>query len=131
MISSSADATRTQVELGLGEVLEKVAEPPVAIPGLTEVGFGVEVDVAEDVFQFGLIGILDGFQDYVDQLADVGARAPLVEAVEAGIEGFLNVALLILQLDRGHDEALPTEGAFHAHFVSSVALEVLLSLVNP
>ena len=125
------DATRTEVELRLGEILQEVVEASVPVPGLTKIRFGVKVDVSEDVFQFGLVGVLDRFQGDVDQLTDVGPSAPLIEAVEAGREGLLEITLLVPQPNHRHDEALPAQGSLDAPLVSLVAMTVVLLLVLP
>ena len=43
--------TSERSRLGLGEVLQQHLQPPVAILGLPEVGFGVEIDGAEEAAQ--------------------------------------------------------------------------------
>ncbi|MCX7869765.1 MAG: ferritin-like domain-containing protein, partial [Terrimicrobiaceae bacterium] len=40
-----------RVERGLGEILEQVFQAAVAVLRAAEIGFGVEVDVAEDAFE--------------------------------------------------------------------------------
>src|SRR5690606_11155403 len=82
-----ADATRAQVELGVGEVLQQHLQARVALAGLAEVGLAVEVDVAEHALELGFVGVLDLLQGLVDELAEVGLVALLVEVVVAGALG--------------------------------------------
>ena len=81
------DPRRPQVEPGIVEVFQQVLEPPIALLGLPQGRFGVEVDVAKDVFELGLVGVLDLLQGDVDQFADVGGIAMGVEVVEVALLG--------------------------------------------
>ena len=84
-------------------------QPAIAFLGLAQGRFGVEVDVAEDVFELGLVGVFDLLQGDVDQFADVGGVALGVEVVE--------VALV------GHDEPLAGQGPLDPLFVPLVLLD--------
>ena len=79
------DARGAQIERWLGEVLQQVLQAAVAIFDAAEIGFGVEVDVAEDAFELGAVCVLDLFERDVDQFADVGLVALLIEVIEARI----------------------------------------------
>ena len=120
---TSSDTRRgAQVELGL-EIFQQVLQAAVAILGLAEVGFGVEVDVAEDAVELGLVGILDAVEHDVDQLADVGGVAPLVQAVEVAGEALDDLAgFFILELDEGQREALAIQLAPDTLIVVAVLL---------
>ena len=108
------DLRRPQIQPLVVEVLEQVHEPDVALLGLAEVRFAVEVDVAEHALQLGLVGIFDAGQRLVDALADVRLLALRVQVIE--------VALL-----RQH-EALTRHGALDALLVAAVTRAVLLEL---
>src|SRR5690606_11383438 len=112
-----ADAAGAQVELGVGEVLEQHLQARVSLAGLAEVGFAVEVDVAEDALQLGLVGVLDLLQGLVDELSEVGLVALLLEVVVAR-------AL-------GEDEAFALEAAADALVVVAVALLELGVVLGP
>jgi UDP-N-acetyl-D-mannosaminuronate dehydrogenase len=92
----------------------------VAVLGLAEIGLGVEVDVAEDAFELGLVGVLDVVQHDVDQLADVGRLAALVEVGQEAVGDL--AGLLVLELDVGQDEALALQLAADALLVVAVLL---------
>ena len=53
------------------EIFQQLLQPFVALLRLAQVGFGVEINVAEHAFQLGLVGIFDLLQRHVDQFADV------------------------------------------------------------
>ncbi len=73
-----------EIEAGLGEILEKGLEPTVAVLGLAEVRFRIEVDGAEKAAELALVGFFNRVERHVDQLADVlaacgvrrGCRSP-------------------------------------------------------
>jgi len=48
----------TEIQLGVGEVLKEGLETTIALPGLTEIGLRVEIDVAEHPLQLLLVGVL-------------------------------------------------------------------------
>jgi hypothetical protein len=52
--------------------------------GLAEICLAVEVDVAENAFQLCLVGLFDGIQNNVDQLADIGGVAAFIQTVVIG-----------------------------------------------
>lgn len=53
-------------------------QPDVAFSGLAQVRFAVEADVAEHARELVLVGVLDGQQGLVDDLADVvGVALPV------------------------------------------------------
>jgi hypothetical protein len=103
-----------QVEGGLREILEQVAQPSVPVPRLAEIGLGIEADVAENAFQLRVVRLLDRLHDLVDQLPDVIAVAPFVEAVEIAEKGFDDGAVLVAQLELLQLEPLPIEPAADA-----------------
>lgn len=105
-----ADDGGAEVEAGIGEVFEEMFEAGVAILGLAELALGVEVHLAEDAFEFGLVGFLDLFEGDVDALADVGFVAQGVETVELGTDREL--------------EAFASEAAGDAGFVALELNEV-------
>ena len=116
----------------LGEVFQQVLEAAVAVLGLAKIGLGVEVDVAEHAFELGLVGLLDLLERDVDQLADVGRLAPLVQGVEVGKETIGDLAgLFVLELDVGQDEALALQLAADALLVVAVLLLVFGVVVVP
>ena len=79
------DPRGAQIETRIGEVLQQILEEAVALPGIAEQRLGVEVDVAKDVGQLGLVGQFDLLQGDVDQLAQVGRLTLAVEVVEAAL----------------------------------------------
>src|SRR5690606_22717408 len=78
------DPGGAQVELG--EIFQQGLQAAVAVLGLAEVGLAVEVNVAEDALELGLVRVLDVIEHNVDQLADVGLVAALVQRVEVAQE---------------------------------------------
>ncbi len=126
------DAAGAHVELGLVDVLQQQFEAAIAVPGLAEVGLGVEVDVAEHAFELDPVGLLDGIQHHVDEFADIGFVAAFVEAVVVGDEAVGDLAaLLVLQFDPRQDEALPLQPAADAHIVVAILLAVFFVVVAP
>ena len=124
------DARWTQVELG--EIFQQIFQATVAILGLAEVGFGVEVDVAKDAIELGLVGILDAVEHDVDEFADVGSIAPLVEAVEISGEALDDLAgFFVLELDEGQREALAIQLAPDTLVVIAVLLAIGVVVVLP
>ena len=53
-------------------------EALVALTGVAEVGLAVEVDVAEDIVKFGLVGVFQRLEENIDDLTDVRAVAAFV-----------------------------------------------------
>ena len=106
-----------QVEGGLREILEEVLQTAVAVLRPAEIRFRVEGDVAEDPLELGAVSILDVLQYDVDQFADVGFVALLVELPEAR--------------PLRHHEALGLEAATDAGLVAAVPLPVGLDVVVP
>ena len=78
-----ADAAGAQVQLGLGEIFQQVAQDVVLLRLVAEL-VGVEADVLEHVAQLADVGFLDGVQRLVDALAVAGLVPLLVQRVEAG-----------------------------------------------
>jgi hypothetical protein len=109
------DLRGPQVEPFVVEVLEQVYQAGVALPRFAQVGLAVEIDVAEDAFELGAVGVFDPRQRLVDALADVRLLALRVQVVE--------VALL------GENKALTRHGAGDAVQVAAVAGSVLLHLL--
>ena len=71
-----------EVEPWIGEVLEEHLEPGIAVAGLTELGLGIEVHLAEHAFELGLVCLFDAGKGDIHALADVGLIALGVEAEE-------------------------------------------------
>ena len=131
-MTSSETLLGLRSSCGLVEILQQLLEAAVAVLGLAEIGLAVEVDVAEDAFQLGLVLLFDGVQGDVDQLADIGRVALFVEAVVIGQEPVLHLArLMVLQLGIGEDEALALQPAADARVVVAVLLAVLFEVVVP
>ena len=63
-----ADAALAQVELGLGEVFQQVAQDVVLLLLVAQL-VAVEADVLEDIAQLAEVGLFDGVQRLVDALA--------------------------------------------------------------
>ena len=112
-----SDPRRAKVKGRLGEILQHILEPAVAILDPTEIGFGIEVDVAEHTFQLGAVGVLDLLQGDVDLLANIGFVPLFVEVVEAGT--------------LRQDEPLALQPAANTRPVTAVLLAVALDVVVP
>ena len=69
-----ADPRRPQVQPGIVKIFQQVDQPGVAVLRLAQVGFAVEVDVAEDAFELAAVLVFDVGQGHVDQIADVRLR---------------------------------------------------------
>ena len=108
---------RTQIEGGLGEVFQKILEAAIAVLDPTEISLRVEVDVAEHAFELGAVGVLDLLKRDVDEFADIGLVAPLMQFVEAR--------------PLGQDETLALQPAADARLVVAVPGAVGFDVVVP
>src|SRR5437899_8815534 len=106
---------RPEFKFGVIEIFEQELEAAVVLLGLAEGGLGVEIDVAENVFKFSLVGVFDFLQGNIDEFADVRSVALGVEVVE-------------VTLGRD-DEALAAERSLDALAGASVLLLVCLPLI--
>ena len=108
---------RTKVEGRVCEILEEVDEAAVAVLHPSEVGFRVEVDVAENAFELRTVRVLDLLQGDVDQLANIRFSTPFVQIVETRTVG--------------QDEALAFQPATDPALVIPVTLPKTLHAVVP
>ena len=126
------DAARAHVELRAMEVFHQVLEAVVAILGFAKVALAVEVDVAEHAFELGLVGFLDGVEHDVDEFADVGLVAPLVQAVEVGQKTILHFAgLRVFEFRHRNHETFSFQSATDAYFVVTIFFFVLCVMIFP
>lgn len=112
-----SDPAGPHIQFGVVEIIEQIFQPLVAIFGPAQGGFGVEVDVAKDALQLLPVGLFDLLQGDVDDLAQVGFVALLVERLKGR---FLWQAKL-----------LPVEPALNALRIPGKLLLILLIFIPP
>src|SRR5262249_43224932 len=66
---------RPELKLWVVEVFEQKLQAAVAFFGLAKGRLGVEIDVAENIFELALVGILDLLQGDVDEFANIRSVA--------------------------------------------------------
>ena len=69
----------TQVEFRIAEVFQQRLEPVIPLLCLTKAGFRVEVDIAEDTFEFLFVRVFNLVQSRIDNLTNVGSISLLKE----------------------------------------------------
>ena len=95
-----------RLEIQCRKIFQKILEAVVALAGLAQIGFAVEIDVAKYIVQFGLIGIFNLFEHRVDRLPDIAVDSMSIEIIKGC---FLT-----------DDKALASHGPFDSHLVSAI-----------
>ena len=135
-ITSSETRLGLHVELRLVEIFQELLEAAVAVLGLAEIGLAVEVDIAEYPFEFTLVALFNMVENDIDQLADIGRRPALIEAVVSGrklIQNRLFAGLFILLRKPycGKNKTFTLQLAADASIVIAVLLPILFVVVLP
>ena len=82
-MTSSETRLGAHVQFGLVEIFQQHFQAAIAISGFAEIGLAVEVYVAENIFEFLFVLRFNRLQRDIDELANIGFRAPFIEVVKA------------------------------------------------
>ncbi len=95
-----------RLEIKCRKIFQQILEAVVALAGLAQVGFAVEIDVAKYIVQFGLIGIFNIFEHRIDRLPDIAVVSVSIKIIKGC---FLT-----------DNKALASHGPFDSHLVSTI-----------
>ncbi len=106
-----------RLEIKRRKIFQKILEAVVALAGLAQIGFAVEIDVAKYIVQFGLIGIFNIFEHRIDRLPDIAVDSMSIKIIKGC---FLT-----------DNKAFARHGPFDSHLVAPVFFLKLGQFVFP